>query len=304
MKILDKKDNQLYVLKTQEIPSSCISYMSSPIAMEILKALKKEAMYPKQLAKKLKIHEQKIYYYIHKLEKAKIIEVVKKEALQGTIAKFYSPTSDSFFVKIEDFKESTKIDEKESDFLKPFIEKGELNALIIVGSPDPHGPSKARSKDGYFGMDLALFLGTFLNNITGSKVKLDTEIQDKDLENNNLIVIGGPVVNKVAEMIGNKVPIYFDENKKGFYSTISKKVYVHDEIGVINKCISPFNKEKSLLFIAGIRNLGTKAVILAFLKNFKEIEKGNLLNNKIASKIIEGVDLDSDGVVDSVEILE
>jgi hypothetical protein len=58
--------------------------------------------------------------------------------------------------------------------------------LSIVGSPDPHGPSKARSKDGYFGMDLALFLGTFLSNITGSKVKLDTEIQDKDLENNNI----------------------------------------------------------------------------------------------------------------------
>ena len=58
------------------------------------------------------------------------------------------------------------------------------------------------------------------------------------------------------------------------------------------------------LFIAGIRNLGTKAAILSFLKNIKDLETGNQFNDKIFSKVVEGVDLDSDGTVDSVEVLE
>ena len=304
MKIVKREKNKTYTLDSQEVGAKQISCLNNPLSLKILQSLRDEPLYPKQIAKKLKVHEQNVYYYIHNLEKAKIIKVVKQEMVQGTVAKFYSLVSDSFYVKINDFRESTKLDERESEFLKPFIENGKFNALIVVGSPDPHGQQKARSRDGYFGMDLALFFGTFLNNITDGRVKLDTEIQDKDLKENNLVILGGPIVNRVAEMINKKAPIYFDEKKKGFYSSVSDKVYANEEVGVINKFQSPFNKEKQVLFIAGIRNMGTKAAILAFLQKFNEIEKGNNLDRKIKSKVVEGVDLDSDGIVDSVEILE
>ena len=215
MKVLKQQKGKTFVLSTKETTASNAGVLGNPLALLILRTLHKEAFYPKQLAKKLKIHEQKVYYYIHQLEEAKLITVVKQERLQGIIAKWYRPVSDSFFVPLTDFKESSKVDEHESSFLRPFIEQGQLNALIIVGSPDPHGPLKARSRDGYFGMDLALFLGTFLNQVSESRVKLDTEIQEKDLEQNNLIVLGGPIVNKVAERIGNKMPIYFDDDEVG-----------------------------------------------------------------------------------------
>jgi len=261
-------------------------------------------MYPKEIAKQLEIHEQNVYYYIKKLEKSKIIKIEKQENINGTTANFYQVASDSFYFKLNDFKETSKLVEKKSHFLEPFIEEGELNAIIVVGSPDPHGPQKARSRDGYFGMDLALFLGTFLNFIPESKVKLDTEITEKDLENNNLIVLGGPIVNKVSSQLNSKMKIYFDEEKKGIYSKLSKKTYFNDEIGIINKFKSTFNKEKSILLIAGMRNAGTKSAILAFLKHFKNVQKPNLFDNKSPYKVVEGVDLDSDGVVDSVEFLE
>jgi hypothetical protein len=304
MKIVTKEKGKTYILSTREVPASGARVLGNPFAKKILQLLNKEPSYPKQLAKKLKIHEQNIYYYIHLLEKEKIIRVIKQERLQGIMAKWYAPVSDSFFVPLQDFKESSKIEEQESSFLKPFIEQGELNALIIVGSPDPHGPLKARSRDGYFGIDLALFLGTFLNHVSESRVKLDTEIQERDLKENNLIVIGGPIVNKVADTIGKQVPIYFDEEKKGFYSIPSKKLYVHEEIGVINKCKSPFNGKKELIYIAGIRNAGTKAAILAFLKYFPSLEEGNKFNRNVYATVVEGTDIDSDGIVDDVEILE
>ncbi len=303
-KILKKLENKNLVLNTAKISIEDIPNINNLISKKILELLAKDSFYPKEIAKKLKIHEQNIYYYIRKLEKAKIIKIEKQENINGTIANFYTLASDSFYFSLKDFSESSKVIEKESSYLKPFIENGELNSLIVVGSPEPHGPQKARSRDGYYGMDLALFLGTFLNNITTSKVRLDTEITNNELEKNNLIILGGPIVNKVSFQINKNMKIYFDDEKKGIYSNLSKKTYFNDEIGIINKLKSPFNKEKQILFLAGIRNSGTKAVILSFLKQFSKIKEVNLYDNKSYSKVIEGVDLDSDGQIDDIEVLE
>lgn len=304
MKIIDQKDNKNYSLKTTQIELEDIPNLNNDISKKILKLISKKAMYPKQIAKELNVHEQNIYYYIKKLEKSNIIKVEKQENINGTIANFYTTGSDSFFFRFKEFEESSKISEKESDFLKPFILDFKLNSLIVVGSPDPHGPLKARSKDGYFGMDLALFLGSFIGHISESSVRLDTEISKEELENNNLIVIGGPIVNRITGLVNKDMPIYYDEEKKGIYSKISKKTYFNDEIGIINKFASPFNKEKKILLIAGLRNSGTKSAILAFLKHFSKVKEGNLYKQKIESKIVEGVDLDSDGRVDDCEFLE
>ncbi len=301
MKIIKEQEKNNFVLKTQPIQLKNLTNLSNPLVIKILNILKEKPIYPKEIAVKLKIHEQNIYYYIRKLEKAGIIKVEREELIQGTTAKFYTLSSESYFFAVKDFHESSKIQERESKFLQPFIKNGELDALIVVGSPDPHGPQNARSRDGYFGMDLALFIGTFLNSISESKVKLDTETAQNDLEKNNLILIGGPIVNKVTETINKNLPIFYDENKKGFYSHLTKKCYVDESIGVISRCTNPFNKEKQVLLVAGIRNWGTKAAILAFLKHFDELEKGK---KGELSRVVRGLDLNSDGIVDDIEILE
>ncbi|MDA3855305.1 MAG: S-layer protein [Candidatus Woesearchaeota archaeon] len=304
MKILKEEKNKNYALDTCEIDIENIENLNNKVIREILKLISEEPMYPKQIAKALNVHEQNIYYYIKKLEKTKIIEIERKENINGTNANFYTTSSDSFFFRFKDFRETTSIHEKESNYLNPFIEKGELNSIIVVGSPDPHGPQKARSRDGYFGMDLALFLGSFLNYVPNSKVMLDTEISQKQIEDNNLIVIGGPIVNKVTLEINDQMPIFFDEEKKGIYSNITKKTYFNDEIGIINKISNPYNKDKKILIVAGLRNAGTKSAILSFLKYFSNIKGGNIFDSKIESKVVEGIDLDSDGIVDDVEFLE
>ncbi|MBI2632072.1 helix-turn-helix domain-containing protein [Candidatus Pacearchaeota archaeon] len=301
MKIIKEQGKKFQILKTKEIRLEEVTNLSNPTIMKILYILKQGSFYPKQIAEKLKIHEQNIYYYIRKLEKTGIINVEREEIMQGTKAKFYTLSSESYFFTVKDFYLSSKIQERESKFLKPFMMNGELDALIIVGSPEPHGPLNARSRDGYFGMDLALFLGTFLNTLRESKVKLDTETNQKDIENNSLILIGGPIVNKVTEVFNKNFPIYYEENKKGFYSLKSKKSYIDESLGIISKCTNPYNKEKYLLLVAGVRNWGTKAAIIAFLKHFEEFEKNNMDN---FGMIVRGLDLDSDGLVDDVEILE
>ncbi|MDP3881883.1 MAG: S-layer protein [Nanoarchaeota archaeon] len=301
MKIVKEQDKSTLVLKTQPIELKNLTNLSNPIVIKILNLIKERPIYPKEIAEKLKIHEQNIYYYIRKLEKAGIVKVEREELMQGTTAKFYTLSSESYFFAVKDFHESSKLQERESKFLKPFIRDGELDALIVVGSPDPHGPLNARSRDGYFGMDLALFIGTFLNSITECRVKLDTETSEKDLEKNNLLLIGGPIVNKITGDINKHLPIFYDEAKRGFYSVLTKKYYIDESIGVIARCPNPYNKEKQILLVAGVRNWGTKAAILAFLKHFEELERGN---KGTFSRVVRGLDLNSDGTVDDIEILE
>lgn len=303
MFIIDKQKNEVYSLPAKEINVEDAGVVSSELAQKILNLLAKEAMYPIDIAKALKVHEQKVYYHIRNLEKAGIIKVVKKETKQGATANFYALVEPAFIIKFKNFETTSKIAQikNESEFLEPFIKDGQLDALIIVGSPDPHGPDKARSRDGYYGMDLALFLGTFLNYVPKYNVKLDTEVREEDF-NNNLILIGGPVVNKVVEQVNPKLPIKFENGN--IKSAISNETYPQDECGLIVKAKSPFNKDKYVLVVAGKRFSGTRAAIIAFLKDFKKITNGNVHNPSIKAKVVEGVDLDSDGIIDDIEFRE
>ncbi len=56
--------------------------------------------------------------------------------------------------------------------------------------------------------------------------------------------------------------------------------------------------------IAGKRYVGTKSAIVSFLKKFSEIKKGNIYDRNYSGKVVMGLDVDSDGNIDDVEMLE
>jgi DNA-binding transcriptional ArsR family regulator len=305
MFVVSEQKQGLKSLPAKDIGIDGTKAISSPLAAKILKCITDKAKYPAQIAKELKVHEQKVYYHIRNLEKAGIITVEKEENKQGAVARYYKIAEPAFVYRLKEFEQTHKISNMEGpakSFLEPFIIDGRLNATIIVGSPDPHGPDKARSRDGYYGMDLALFLGTFLNYVPASNVKLDTETREEDLQN-NLILIGGPVVNKVTERFNKDLPVNFNE-ERNIVSTISKQVYPSDDTGIIVKVKNKFNPEKSILVVAGKRYSGTRASIIAFLKYFNEILTGNVYKRNVIAKVVEGIDLDSDGIIDDIEFRE
>lgn len=307
MRVIEKQKDSISSLPARKISGVQLKVMSSQLAQRILKELVKKPNYPMALAKRLKINEQKIYYHIRNLERARIIEVSHQETVHGTVANFYSVTAPSFVVALSEFRQSHKIPGIQAppvDFLSPIIENGVLDGTFVVGSPDPHGSEMARSRDGYYGIDLALFLGTFINNVSGLNVKLDTEVRNDDLQK-NLIVIGGPVVNVVMAKINRFLPVKFDQ-KKGWAvtSSISGKTYHEDSCGIVAKVKNPFNKKKWVLVVAGKRYAGTQAVTIAFLNHFNELVKGNKYDNKISARVIEGLDRNADGVVDDVRFVE
>lgn len=307
MFITEKNQDSLLTLPAKELKIKQFRCASSSLAEKILHQLSIKESYPKEIARELHVNEQKIYYHIRNLQKNGIIKQVKSEAMQGGVANYYTLTEPAFIVKFSDLKETQKITSLTPDyaaFLDPFIADGKLNATIIVGSPEPHGAEKARSKDSYYAIDLALFLGVFLNYSPTNAVMLDTEVHAEHLKN-NLIIVGGPVVNKITEKINDYLPIKFSKtNSWNIQSTVSNELYTGDEIGIIIKAKNPFAKNKSILLIAGKGHAGTKAAIIALSKHLKEVAAGNIRDNKILAKVVEGLDKDADGLIDEVEIKE
>ncbi|MFQ6020859.1 MAG: ArsR family transcriptional regulator [Candidatus Aenigmatarchaeota archaeon] len=308
--ILEKKKDSTTMLPARILEPNQIRKALSPLAWKILKLLAEKSYYPKELGKKLKMHEQKIYYHIRNLEKAGLVKIEREERRRGALTKYYSITDPAIALVLKPLEPATKLFSTKKDhenFLYPFIENGKFNATIVIGNPEPHGPTKERGHDGLYATDLALFLGTFLNHIPSSSIMFDTEI--KDLKK-NLILIGGPGVNAITTKVNNKLPIKFKKVKyrnnyyTGFYSNLSKKTYSDESYGIIVKTKNPFDKTKYILVVAGIRYFGTYAAVLAFLTKFDDLVKGNPHNRKIHARIIDAIDIDSDGKIDLVEFVE
>jgi len=310
--VIDQKNGKTLSLATRLLEPKQLKVALSPLAWKILKILAEKPSYPKEIGTRLKMNEQNIYYHIRNLERSGLIEKLKEEKKHGALAKFYTLTDYAFTILLKPLEESQKvfhIKKEYKNFLEPFILDGRLNALIIMGSPEPHGLAKARAKDGLFATDLGLFLGTFLNYKPELFTKLDTEVKEEDLKN-NLILIGGPGVNFITAKVNSKLPIKFEKIKdqenfySGFHSSVSDKNYYEEGYGLIVKAKNPFDKNKDILVIAGRRMSGTRAAILAFLQKFDEICKGNSYDPKVFARIVEGIDKDNDGVIDSIEFLE
>src|SRR3989338_5341860 len=138
MFLVDRNKEGFTSLPAQEIRPEDAKNLSSDLAVKILKLLSAKPMYPIEIAHELKVHEQKVYYHVRNLEKAGIIRVVRQEGRQGAVAKYYSVDKPAIAVKFRPMEETHKLFNMKagSEFLEPFIKDSQLNALIIVGSPE------------------------------------------------------------------------------------------------------------------------------------------------------------------------
>lgn len=283
-----------------------LKILSSPMSWKILKEMK-EPSCPIDISKKLGIHEQKVYYYIRKFKNANLIEEVKKEQRHGILAKFYKINNYAFGITMDNVPKEHEIEipfNPYAKLLEPFIVNGKINSKIIVGSPDPHGPYKARASDSCCAIDLALFLGSFTNGVESPNYKLDVEVREKDLKD-NLILIGGPTVNMITRKINKKMPVFIDtKNDISIVSTITGRKYFEEENGLIEISENPFSKKHKILVLAGKRFPGTRASVLAFITNIKEVFRGNKFKKNIIARVVKGYDVNGDGIIDTAEFVE
>jgi DNA-binding transcriptional ArsR family regulator len=288
----------------------------SKLSWRILTLLGENEMYPIEIAKKLGVHEQKVYYHIRKLAEAGIITVAREEEKQGATAKYYKVCYPAFGVELPfgyrpmTAPYTTSLDDKLKQFLSPFLRDGAFDGKIVVGSPDEHGPFKARARDGHYAAYLSLFLGQFVRLPEDFVVKLDVDVKAEKDENNNMILVGGPGTNLLTQEVNEFLPIRFSMTSTehgfvfgGLVSQNTKKIYTRDSVGILAKIVNPWNKDKRIVVIAGNKSVGTKACVLALTKFWKETLK-NFNDNDSFARVIQGFDLDGDGKVDAVEVRE
>ena len=287
------------------------------LSWKILVMLSEKEMYPLEIARKLGVHEQKVYYHIRKLAKAGAITVVREEEKKGAIAKYYKAVSAAFGIELpQEYKTIQKlsligINEQIQKFFKEFIGKDDtFEGKIVVGSPTPHGPFKTSARDGHYASHLTFFLGQFAKMSEEFAIKLDVDVKAEKEEKNNLILVGGPGTNLLTQELNEYLPIRFNmqPSEQGFLFSglVSRKtsnVYTADTVGLIAKIVNPLDDTKRIIVLAGNKAVGTKACVLALTNFWKKTLKGYNGEDTFA-KVTQGFDLDGDGKVDSVEVLE
>ncbi len=282
-----------------------LKVVASPLGWRVFKQLTEPAC-PMDIAKRLGVHEQRVYYYINKFRQAGLIRELRTEQRHGAVAKFFQATHNAFALTTGDvpFQSLSIKSPVKSKLLFPFVQEGRLNATIVVGSPDPHGPWKARASDACCAIDFALFLGAFSSGERLPNYRLDIEVREREMRG-NLVLIGGPTVNMITRRVNKKLPIYIDAaHDKNIVSTLSKKTYTAEDCGIIDIIDNPKNRKAKILVLAGKRFAGTRAAVLALVNRMEDVFKGNKWDKSVKCRVVKGYDMDGDGIIDTAEFLE
>ena len=289
-----------------------IRILSNPLAWQIMQLLSDTPMYPIEIAKKLRIYEQSAYYYVRKLVEIGALEDAGTNSVRGGTARLYHSSSPAFGIEMGwgekhlDFQTNPGYEHLQGHkFFNEYIVNNCFNGLIIVGAPDPHGPYRSSARDGHYAVHLAFFLGMISNIPSEFIVKLDADAKaEKVIEGNNLISIGGPGTNIITAEFNKFLPIKF--NEKNFWSGLvegsSAKPYSLDNQGLIAKIKNPYNHEKNIIVVAGVRSIGTKSAVLA-LTNYSEDILKNYQNEEDWALVVQGFDMNADGKIDHVDVI-
>jgi DNA-binding transcriptional ArsR family regulator len=308
--LIESNENGKVAYDSLLVPDpTALSVFNNKLSLKIIKVLSETPSCALDVARKLKVHEQKVYYHLKNLERAGVVYTISSERRHGMIAKIYSVVSPVIAAKL--FERGSEVKETSfnvipspvlRNFFHPFIENGKLNGKIIIGDPYPHGRYDTGGTEGSHISDLLLFLGKFLDEFTFPNYKLDTEITKEDLKD-NLILIGSNRTNTVIDKINDNLPLHFDPEKMSLISSKTNNIYRDDGVGVVLKTKNPLNPKKMVLLVGSLRSRGVRSAAICILKH---IEKrfANLKMDDEVGLVVQGLDKDGDRIIDEVNILE
>ena len=282
---------------------------SGKVGQKILALLSSGPKYPAEMARLLDAHHQTVYYHVGRLERAGLITRVRSEQIRGGEAKLYALASDGYAVEfpvkgeqMPTLKSSSR-SKALGRFFNEFISSGEFDGWVVVGSPLQHGEAGTQARDGHYAIQLGFALGQFVTLPSKFPVKLDVDLRAEKLQGSNLIIVGGPRTNTVAEELNQHLPVRFSQ--AGFWSAIADqdgKTYGSELDCIVEKVKNPWDPTKTCVLAAGLTVAGTKAAIIGIC-NFAETVFQKYRSGDFAS-LLRGEDRDGDGKVDSVEVLK
>ena len=279
--------------------------VSTDIGYRILNAIAEGTGYPAEIARKLNLSKQLVYYYIRRFERGGLVSLVGGDNIRGGHAQLYRVSADALTLVINRQgwrKAARDIPRRLADFLNPVVRSGKLDGLVVVGSPHPHGPNMAVASDGHYAFQLGLFLGQYVETPEAFKIRLDVDVKAEKLYDNNMILLGGPGVNLITAEINNLLPIRF--NEKNYWAGIvsENQIYTSEFTGLVAKV--KMHNGKYALLLAGLRAVGTKAAVIMLTTRWRELLRRYNPSAEQWAAVVLGLDLDGDGKIDSARLLE
>ncbi len=287
MQLVWEERGRTYTASFKEVEKAFVKDVFRETAIRILELIDK----PKSLseiAEELNITPQTALYHLRRLRKANAVTVEN--------GRFYRRISDAYGVILARKEAKGKTAPRYLErFFHPFAKNGVWTSKIVVGAPDPHGYYLQRARDGHYATVLGMFIGRYFD-VRGFPVKVDTDVSYLWKEE-DLVLIGGPVANTITFELVEERNVFFDVEKPWMLK--GRKVYTAENVGLIAKVNL---EDRWYLLLAGISALGTKASVMALTSHTEELltkyDEGEFY------WIVEGLDKDGDGTIDTVRVLE
>ncbi|NPA38249.1 MAG: helix-turn-helix domain-containing protein [Candidatus Nanohaloarchaeota archaeon] len=253
-----------------------LKILAHPIRWKIFNLLKEKESYLNEIAKHLNISPESAHYHLKIL---KPYLNIRKEKTQSNFHRIYYSLKHT---TLSIGKEPSSNQIHHHFFTSQLIR-------IIVGSPDPHGRYQVRARDSYLSAYISHYLGKRNYEI---EVIWDTEAKSLELYKNDIVVLGGPLSNVIAEMINTHTLIRFDE-KSGYRTFLhgKKRIPAEDNMGLVYCSINPLHHSSKLIWLAGSTLQGTFAAVLAYVKQHIKCP---------GAYLVEGLDKNSDGKIDTI----
>ncbi|HYB07059.1 MAG TPA: helix-turn-helix domain-containing protein [Nitrososphaerales archaeon] len=282
---------------------------SGKVGQRILALLSAGPKYPAEMARALNTHHQTVYYHIGRLERAGLISRVRSEQIRGGEANLFALASDGYAVEfpvkgepMPTLKSSSR-SKALGRFFKEFFNEGVFDGWVVVGSPLQHGEAGTQARDGHYAVQLGFALGQFVTLPSTFPVKLDVDLRAEKLLASNLVVVGGPRTNVVAEELNPHLKVRFSQG--GFWSSMvdaEGNSYGSELDCIVEKVRNPWDPAKTCIIVAGLTGAGTKAAIIGVC-NYADVLFQGYRSGDYAV-LLRGVDKDGDGKVDSVDVLK
>ena len=283
--------------------------IASPLAWRILQELAKEPDYPNALATRLRVHEQKVYYHVRRLEAAGFLKVVREEPKRGASARILAPTAEAFAIVLKGRGNPVTSPMLPhagivAQFLEEFTSDGRFNGAIVVGSPYTHGPFNTTARDSPYAVELGFFLGRLFAPPKGVVVRLDTEVKASGPGKEDMILVGGPVANIITMDLNPSLAVNFDWKQVWrMESSRTHRPYADEQVGLIAKVRNPWNRSRVVVLLSGLHAVGTMAAILGLTRFADDVLEGYTPGEDFY-RVVAGQDQDGDGRLDAVSVLE
>ena len=178
---------------------------------------------------------------------------------------------------------------------KPFLNDNIVN-VVLTTRPGPLERSTPRIS--FNEMQAYANINKTLSNINISTIPVSSEMTTKEHLDKNLIILGGPIANKVTEnfwpLISKQLPFYFDQEKmtiiagqREYCPQLDENNILIKDYGIIMRLLNPYNNNKYIVLAMGCHGFSTHGLInmMVEIKSAKKLIKAT--KNKDFAAIVE-----------------